>query len=247
MNAGMSFSTKKPISAHVRFETRPVEDVAASKEAGRYIAKDVEYVIITAPYSEGKENIHRKVSDWMPYLEQEVRAGRMPVEWVDRYKLQYQKWKEGQELPPDGTPIKGWGMISPAQQEMLVHIGILTVEELAQVNDTGMRAMGMGGQDLKNKAMAWLTQLQDKGPLTQEMAALKRENTVQAGQIETLLRQVEELKRLIPAAGPSAPIHVPVRASIAVRDAITVNDIFPTLSAPAPSETPSPEVLQEIL
>lgn len=210
----LTLTTKKEIPAHVRFEIRTIEDIAASKAAGKYVAKDVDYVIITAPYSEGKENVHQKVSGWLTYLENEVACGRMPAEWADRYKTMYRKWKAGQEIPLDGTPIKGWGVIAPAQQEMLLRIGIHTVEELAQANDTGMRSIGMGAQDLKNKAMAWLAQLQDKGPLTQEIAALKREKESQKGQIETLMRQVEELQRLLPTVTDKKPVTVPTREEI---------------------------------
>jgi hypothetical protein len=217
-----ALSQKKEIPAHVRFEIRTVEDKSATRAAGRYVAKDVDYVIITAPYSDGKENVHQKVSDWLVYLDREVESGRMPHEWEERYKAMYRKWKAGQEMPLDGTPIKGWGVIAPALQETLLRCGIHTVEELAQINDTGMRSVGMGAQDLKNKAVAWLAQLQDKGPLTQQMAALKRENESQKGKIETLIRQIEELRKMIPAPtpAPTPPDAVPTRAEISAEDVL---------------------------
>ena len=225
-----SLANKKEIPAHVRFEVRTVEDKSATKAAGKYVAKDVDYVIITAPYSEGKENVHQKVSDWMVSMEQEVSTGRMHAEWADRYKMMYRKWKAGQEIPLDGTPIKGWGVIAPALQETILRCGIHTVEELANMNDTGMRSVGMGAQDLKNKAVAWLAQLQDKGPLTLEIAALKREKEQMKGQVETLMRQVDALQKLVPT-GPVAtpPVAVPTK------DAITVDDILPP-AQPATSE-----------
>lgn len=221
MSVGTMFSTKKEIPAHARFEVRTVENVAESRALGKYVAKDVDYVIITPPYSEGKESIHQKVKDWMLWLDNEVSRGAIPSEWRDRYKTMYQKWKEGQEMPLDGTPIKGWGVIAPAQQAMLIQRGIHTVEELAQVNDTGLQAIGMGAQDLKNKAMAWLAQLQDKGQLTQEMAALKRDNAYQAEEIATLTKQVEELKRMLPTMRMTPPVMVPTRHEISARDILT--------------------------
>ena len=37
--------------AYVRFERRPMEDKAASIREGRYVAKDVDFALVTPPYS----------------------------------------------------------------------------------------------------------------------------------------------------------------------------------------------------
>ena len=182
--------------AYVRFERRPVEDRKATLEQGRYICKDVDFALITPPYS--KDCVEKKVDSWFPELEMKVRNGRMPADWRDMYIKSYQAWKNGQEIPLNGTPIKGWGVISPAQQEMLIHINIRTVEDLANVNDEGKSRIGMGALDLKNKAIAWLAQLNDKGPLTQEMASLKNENAQLKGSIESLMEQVKKLSSQMP-------------------------------------------------
>jgi hypothetical protein len=179
----------------VRFERVPYEDKAASIEAGHYVARDVDLALVTAPY--GKDTWKVKVSSWWTILEQDVHNGRISSEWVAQYKKMYEAWKNGQELPLNGTAIKGWGVISPAQQETLIRMNMLTVEDLAQVNDEGLKRIGMGSLELKNKAKAWLSQLQDKGPLTQEIAFVKADNEVKAGQIETLNRQIQELTVMV--------------------------------------------------
>jgi hypothetical protein len=163
--------TERP--AYVRFERVPVEDKPASLAAGHFVAKDVDYALITPPYS--RDVIRIKVSQWMLNLEQDLRNERIPRQWIDQYKEAYRAWQNGQEIPLRGVPIRGWGVISPAQQETLLRMNIMTVEDLAGINDEGIRRIGMGGTDLKNKAVAWIKQLDDKGPLTQENAALKRE------------------------------------------------------------------------
>jgi polyhydroxyalkanoate synthesis regulator phasin len=96
-------------------------------------------------------------------------------------------------MPLNGEPIKGWGVISPAQQANLIAINILTVEDLAAVNDEGCRRIGMGAAELRDKAKAWLSQMADKGPLTQENALLKGENVALKGENETLKARVKEL------------------------------------------------------
>lgn len=183
--------TERP--AFVQFERRPIEDKVASREEGRYIAKDVDFALVTPPYS--KDQVVCRIDRWKDNLENNVRLGKIPKEWKDHYLRAYDAWKNGQELPLNGTPIKGWGMISPAQQEMLIHIKILTVEDLAGVNEEGQRRIGMGSIDLKNKARAWVTQNKDKGPLTQEVAALKNENAQLKASLESLQKQVDKMSQ----------------------------------------------------
>lgn len=177
--------------AYVRFERVAVEDKQESIRQARFVAKDVDYALITPPYS--KDVVRIKVTQWITNMDQDVRNERLPASWRDEYLEAYKRWQNGQEMPLHGTPIKGWGVLSPAQQEMLTRINILTVEDLAGVNHEGLQRIGMGSMDLKNKAIAWLAQLQDKGPLTQEVAALKRDNASLLSQVETLSKQVESL------------------------------------------------------
>lgn len=190
---------RKERPAYVRFETRPIEDKAASLEKGHYIARDVDYVLLTPPYSKDV-NIF-KVEQWFKQLEHDQMAERIPRSWVENYKQAYQAWKRGQELPLNGTPIKGWGVVSPAQQETLIRMNILTVEDLAKVNDEGIKRIGMGAVDLKHKADAWLSQLSDKGPLTQEIASVKARNRELEIAIAALTKRVEDMSK---EKGPSA-------------------------------------------
>lgn len=182
---------RKEKPAYVRFERMAIEDAVASRSAGHYVARDVDYALITPPYTTDVFKI--KVEQWRKNLAQDVANSRIPQEWVDRYMDAYDRWKRGQEIPLDGTPIKGWGVISPAQQETLIRMNILTVEDLAGINDEAIRRVGMGAVDLKHKAAAWLSQLHDKGPLTQEISALKSENDLLKANLANLQKQVEAL------------------------------------------------------
>ena len=177
--------------AYVRFERVAKEDVVASKKAGRYIARDEDMAFITPPYS--KDVFKIKVDQWFRNLAQDEQNGRIPHEWVERYKESYELWQRGQEMPLSGTPIKGWGVISPAQQETMIRMNILTVEDLAGINDEGIKRLGMGAVDLRNKAQAWISQLNDKGAATQEIAALKKENDALRSDVRGLTAKLEEL------------------------------------------------------
>lgn len=194
---------RKDRPAWVRFERVAIEDPVASRAAGHYVAKDVDYALITPPYS--KDVFKIKVSQWLVNLKQDVQNDRLPQQWADQYTEAYRRWQNGQEIPLNGIPIKGWGVISPAQQETLIRLNILTVEDMAACNDEGVNRIGMGANDLRNKAKAWLAQLTDKGGLTVEMAAIKSENAVLKGSVETLTRQVEELMTQVRSQNYSQP------------------------------------------
>jgi hypothetical protein len=175
---------KEDRPAYVKFERRAVEDRDATIKNGRYTTKDVDMAKITPPYS--KDVIEQFVPEWLDSMEQNVRAGRLPEMWRDKYVAAYNAWKLGQEIPEDGTPIKGWAMLSPSQAANMIAIGVRTVEDLAKINDEGMKRYGMGALDLKNKAMAWLKSVSGPGKIAQENAALK-------AQVETLTAEKTKL------------------------------------------------------
>lgn len=186
----MDLKEERP--AYVRFEIQQEEDRAATLANGYYTTRDVEVALITPPYS--KDCNEKKVADWLKELDDNVRAGRLPLKWAEGYKAHYRAWKSGQEPPLDGVPIKGWSMLSPAQQQNLLQIGVKTVEDLAQMNDEGMKRYGMGALDLKTKAAAWLKTARDIGPITQENAALKVRVEEQDRKIADLTEMVKELQ-----------------------------------------------------
>ncbi len=190
-------SDRKERPSYVQFETRTAEDKVASLQEGRYVAREFDVAIVTPPYS--KDAVEFKVDQWLSNIDRNLRDGRIPEEWAKHWRSSYQRWKEGQELPLNGTPIKGWGVISPSQQATLIHVNCKTVEDLAAVNEEGMRRIGMGALDLRNKAQAWLKSMKDHGGATIKIAALEQENSVLKSSIEVLEKRVSALAAAVPA------------------------------------------------
>ena len=199
--------------AYVRFETIAKEDKAASTRAGTYIGRDVDMALITPPYS--KDVFKQQVDKWFPQLDVDAQQGRIPKEWVDKYKEAYRAWKNGQDIPLDGTPIKGWLRVSPAQQEAMISAGVRTVEDLAAANDEALRRIGMGAVELKNIAQAEIKASKDIGPVVRENAALKQSVSLLEGSVENLTKQVEQLTRMVQNQQPPQAVQE-----------ITANDII---------------------
>lgn len=202
----IDLTSREERPAYVSFERVPVEDIEASRREGRYVAKDVDYVNVTPAYS--KDIYRAKVDQWLTQVERDVAAERTPARWLELWREAYQRWREGQEIPLNGTPIKGWALISPAQQEMLIRMNCRTVEDLAGASGEGLQRIGIGALDLKNKAVAWLQAARDHGPLALKAADLERQNAGLQAQVSTLTEQVEALMgqmRAMAATTPSVP------------------------------------------
>lgn len=199
-DAIMEVTERKERAPYIRFETVTEEDIPATRAMGRFVGKDVDYALITPPYS--RDINKHKLPQYWELLKSDVEGGRFRREWYDDWMKKYETYKQGKEIPPDGVPVRGWGVISPAQQETLIRMNILTVEDVAGMNDEGIKRIGMGAIELRTKAKAWLAQMNDKGPLTIEVADLTQKNAVLEGQVKTLTEQVQKLMAMVPRQDP---------------------------------------------
>ena len=223
---------------YVRFEQRPVEDKPKSKAEGRYVAKDVDFALITPPYS--KDLIEVRVDRWLENEEANVKNGRIPPMWLERWKESYALWKKGCEIPLDGTPIKGWQMISPAQQEMILRTGIRTVEDLAGCNDEGKRRLGMGALELVQKARKWLDTAESTGKVAAMNAAHEKE-------IETLKKTITNLEENLKAVTAQLNAQSGANVNIAPREEATLEERYIAKFGKKPHHLMKPETILERL
>lgn len=176
---------------YVVFENRAVEDRQASLDSGQYVAKDIAFAIITPQGS--KDRTERVAEEWLAHITTETHDGRFPDQWLQHYKKSYEAWKNGQELPVEGTPILTWPAVSPANVKMLLELNIRTVEELAQTNEEGIAHMGIGARALKQRAIDFLAQSGNAGKAAAEMEKLRADHAGMAEQNAELKKQLAEL------------------------------------------------------
>ena len=185
---------------YVSFERRGEEDRDASNTAGHYVAKDVNYAIITPQGS--KDRIERNAEEWLEMLEAQASQDRFPREWVRQFKSMYEDWKAGNEPALNGTDVRNWPVASPANVQMLLQARLRTVEDLAQANEEAIGRLGMGGRALKAKAQEWLASSNDIGKQSEALVALKAENadlkarnTSLETQLKTLAGRLDVLEK----------------------------------------------------
>lgn len=202
--------------AWVRFEVVEKEDRQRSAAAGYYVGTNVDYALVTP---QGTKDVFKQEAEkWFKQLAVDATQGRIPEAWVEQYKEAYKRWKAGQEIPVNGTPIKGWLRVSPSQQKACLEMGVRTIEDLAALNDEGLRRLGMGAVQLKQVAIAELQAAKDIGPVVRQNAELQQQVAVLTGSLENLQRQVEALMVSRPKEAPTTGALNP--------DAISASDIL---------------------
>ena len=172
---------------YVQFEARSVEDRDATVREGRYMARDVNYVIVTA--AGAKDTVERVAEEWLEDIERKAHSNppRFNPVHARHFKEMYKAFTEGNEIPEVGTPIRGWSLVSPAEQENIIRANIRTVEDLASINEAGLTRLGMGARALQTKARAWLDNAKDSGKVAAEVSALHVKLEDQQAQIDKLL------------------------------------------------------------
>ena len=166
----VSLMTERP--PYIEFKILTEEDREQSIATGAYKSKDVDFVSIM-PAGDRNLKVDRRVDEWLDQLTQRVKQGMGNVQHLDYFKTAYKTWKETQEIPVNGTPIKAWPVISPSQAQNILSANIRTIEDLAMANEETLTRIGMGARALKERAVAWLGAANDTGKIAEENAAMK--------------------------------------------------------------------------
>lgn len=176
---------------YVKFERKSVEDRATLLEAGKFGWKNMDFAEITRPGQ--NETVVREVGPWLADLEKRVQAGLVPQAWHEHFVKAYAMWQEGNEIPEEGTPLKAWPMVDPAQVEHLLYLKIRTVEALAQLDDAALQKVGIGAVEVRNKARAWVEAAKGTGVTAAQLDAFRVENAALKDQVKQMRTQLEAI------------------------------------------------------
>lgn len=175
------------MAIYPKFETRAVPDENASKEAGRTIYKDEDWVSLRV---DANTTVEKPAEEWFADMADKARNGKTDPITFEAYKKIYASFKEGKEAPLNGTDIRLWPQVTKAQAENLIQLGIRTVEDMAVADDNTIRRITHGGRDLQNKAKAYLESREGKA--AEKIVDLEKKVTELAEQNEKLLKALEE-------------------------------------------------------
>ena len=179
----------------VTFELRPIEDRSIPSTDGVSQMKDVAYAIVRAPGS--KDALEKLAVDWLNQLKIYAKDGRVPPQWPSEYAEAFRLWSAGEEIPLNGTGIKSWPPLTPAQRKNILAAGILTVEDLANANDEIRTRIGMGAHGLQQLAQKWLAESKDTGVLARGLEAARVELEAAKELIKAQAAALAELRALV--------------------------------------------------
>jgi len=173
---------------HIRFETRSEEDRAASVEAGRKIYRDVDWVIVTPHGS--RDFVENHAEQWLKNISSRAEVGQYDIEWVQQFRKMYEMYKEGKEMPLDGTALRMLtNLFTPAEIRNMAELHVLTLEAAASMNEETLARLGMGSREWKHRAQEALKQQSNTGDAL-KIAAMETENL-------DLKRRVADLESVI--------------------------------------------------
>lgn len=181
----------------VEFDSKEVEDPAATEECGYPQFKEKLYVKIASPGDSGNV-IHRPATNCggkgrCMFLR--GAPGEMPCDAhrFPRQLLAFQGDLDQQEA--SGLPLKSWPVLNKAEVAMLKAQRIHTVEQLAAVNDSALPSLGPI-RAIRQKAIDYVEAAKGLQPLQKMRAELEqRDNQIQTQQhqLEAMGKKLDEL------------------------------------------------------
>lgn len=167
----------------VKFYSKPMPDYLKSKEAGRPIFSSVDFVELRQP---GERDTYDQ-----PVTQEMIM--RFPRHWA--------AYKEGKEQVTLGTPLSLLFADNLAIVENLKYFRIVTVEQLANINDTQVQNIGLGGQQFRQKAKDYLEK-SEKGKGFHELEA---KNDALELKLNEALAKIDAMAQRFTAAGEVIP------------------------------------------
>jgi hypothetical protein len=156
----------------VEFYRKPILQPGKSREAGRAVYEEVDYIRIHVPGDKSCV-VERPISQ----------------QDVFRFQERYNKWKAGQEEAVTGTPLSALPGMNPSKVEEYKFFKLVTVEQLAEANDN-LGAKFMSFQQDKQRAKAFMEVAKNNAPIEKMNEELQKRDA----EIENLRTMVEALQ-----------------------------------------------------
>ena len=157
---------------YIEFFRKPVMQPGKSREAGRAVYEEIDYVRIHVP-GDKSSVIERPLSQ----------------QDIFRFQDRYNKWKAGQEEAVTGTPLSALPGMNASKVEEYKFFKIITVEQLADANDN-LGGKFMSFQSDKQRAKAFMEVAANNAPIEKMNAELQKRDA----EIENLRTMVEALQ-----------------------------------------------------
>lgn len=165
-----------------------------TKEQGRPIYDDMEIVEIRTAGDRNSVKVF-PANEISHFEELEDGGSGDPITYAMRFQAQYDRFKAGHAQAQSGTPLEEAPFLTQSKRLELKAVHVHTVEALALLDGGPLKALGIGGRELKNQAQAYL----DNAKGSADVTRLAAEN-------EVLRRQLADMAA--PQQAPDVPVAV---------------------------------------
>lgn len=169
---------------YVEFFRKPCLQPGKSREEGRAVFKEVDYIRIHVP-GDKSSVVERPVSD----------------QDAQRFSERYKKWQAGQAEAVVGTPLSSLPTMTPAKVEEYRYFKIVTIEQMAEASDNlGQKFMSFNAD--KQRAKGFLEVARNNAPIEQMNVELQKRDA-EIDELRTMVQALQsniKTKRSLPVA-----------------------------------------------
>lgn len=178
----------------VRFHRKPIEQPFRTKEQGRPIFEDVDFIQIFTPGNQ------LNVIDTPVRPEHKVRFAQ---QWA-AYQASH-----GTDSGFVGTPVSAWPFLTASQAEEFKAMKFFTVEQIANASDLQLQSLGMIGganpQVIRARAQAYLNAAAGTAPVESQAAELAEAKAKLEALEKTVAMLTAQGNGMMPSEEPTAP------------------------------------------
>lgn len=174
-------------------------DAEASEKLGYQVPKMVTFILVT-PHGHKGDPYEFFADEFIDRKAREAREGRYDMAWVQEFKSGLAAFREGKEIPRNGTPLLTWERILKSRREQLAP-RFPTVEDLAAVPDSSLGDIGMDGRVLRDMAKGDIQAKTNLSPVVKELADANETIRRQQEQMDTLSERLAMIEKDAPQRG----------------------------------------------
>lgn len=181
-------------------------DPVQSQELGYEVPKIVTFIMLT-PHGHKGDPMEFAADEFIARKELESRAGRYDREWVKEFREGLALYREGREIPRNGTPLITWERILKSRREAL-RARFPTVEDLAATPDSSLSEIGMDGRVLRDMARADIQSKESLAPVVKQLADANETNRQLQERLDQLMARIavlESQEHQLRVRGPGRP------------------------------------------
>lgn len=171
--------------------------------------------------------VHTLISQLQPLEDNQNPSVVMAHERGNIIRQKYEAWKQGREVPVNGTPLSAWNALNAEQVEIMIRVGIRSVEDVAALTDSSSARLAIPNRnELIRQAKNFLDAKEQSrlaaklGEKDHEIDILRANDEDNKAQIAEMRKQIEQLAALMlekqeaeesaemeDAAGDAAPVR----------------------------------------